>query len=95
MRMLSLAASFVIIAMTAQPTPAQAAGERFCRDYARIAVAQFREANGFNKCRRNDARWHANAQVHFDFCRRADEGLVRSEDAARRDHLANCKRVGF
>jgi hypothetical protein len=54
-------------------------------------VDQFADANRFNRCRRRDARWHGNQQVHFNWCMTASEQAVRTEDSARRAHLATCK----
>ena len=92
MKLSALSACLVVTAVLAvHATETQEAGERECRAYAREAVAQFREANGFNRCRRRDARWHNNGQIHFDFCLRASSQQVSFESDARRTHLAKCK----
>jgi hypothetical protein len=57
MKLSALSACLVVTAALAiHATETQAASETECRAYARDAVAQFREANGFNRCRRRDTR---------------------------------------
>ena len=86
----------VAIALAGLSAPAQAKGsDQWCNKYARIAVAQFQEANRFNRCRRRDGRWHNDALAHFNWCMRAEEDAVVAEDGARRAHLAGCKGSGL
>jgi hypothetical protein len=75
-------------------TDAQAESrDQWCGKYARIAVAQYKEARGFNRCRRQDARWHDDELTHFSWCTRVAEDAARAEDRARRAHLQTCKAV--
>ena len=86
----------VALALGGFSVPAQAKGrDQWCDKYARIAVAQFQEANGFNRCRRRDGRWHNDALTHFNWCMKAQEDAVVAEDGARRSHLAGCKGSGL
>lgn len=93
MNMHLLTGCFIVaIALGSLSALAQAKGrDQWCEKYSRIAVAQFQEANGFNRCRRRDGRWHNDALTHFSWCMKADEDAVVAEHGARRAHLAGCK----
>jgi len=85
--------SFGLIGLSAE---AQAESRnQWCGKYARIAVGQYKEARGFNKCRRQDGRWHDDELTHFNWCMKAAEDAAIAEDRARRAHLATCKSSGF
>lgn len=87
-----LAGCFITASVLSFPGQTQAESrDDWCSKYARIATAQFKEARGFNRCRRQDARWHDDELVHFKWCMRNPEDTALGEDRARRVHLASCK----
>jgi len=82
----------VAIALVSSSAETQAESrDQWCGRYARRAVGHFKEARGFNKCRRQDGRWHDDELTHFNFCKKAQVEAVIAEDDARRAHLASCK----
>ena len=79
-----LSAAF-LMASSVAVSSAQAAGEDFCRDYARAAVRQVRGADMHRRCDwrvdNNPARWSTDWRAHFDWCR----GVTREQADAERD----------
>ncbi len=73
---------------------AQAAGEGFCRDYARAAVNQVRGAEHHGRCDlrmdRDPARWSTDFRTHFDWCRGVSRDQADSEREARTRALEHC-----
>ena len=85
---------FAISCICAGDQAQAVSADEWCQNYARIAVNQYNESRGFNRCRRSaDARWHSNSNVHFDWCMKVSEQAARSEDAARRSYLQSCKQT--
>ena len=76
--------------------PLQAAEERFCQEYARSAVNQFRDAERHPRCDRfrqhDPARWHGNYRTHYDWCRGVPPRDANFERNERRKDLDRCTR---
>jgi hypothetical protein len=75
---------------------AHAAGDGFCRDYARAAVNQVRGAMAHYRCDwrtdRDPARWSTDWRVHYDWCRGVSRDQASDEREARRNALEHCAR---
>lgn len=79
---------------TVAVSAAQAAGEEFCRDYARAAVRQVRGAESHRRCEfrveDNPARWSTDWRTHFDWCRGVSREQAENERDARTRALEHC-----
>jgi hypothetical protein len=75
-------------------TASFAAGEDFCRDYARAALNQVRGAWHHHECREqmSGARWSTDWHTHYDWCRSVSRDQAWSERNARREMLEDCAR---
>lgn len=75
---------------------AHAADDRFCKDYARAAVNQFRTAERHERCehrlRNEGARWSNNYRAHYDWCRGVKREAAWEERNARKHALERCAR---
>ena len=92
--LLAVAAVIVITSL-----PVHAADEQFCKEYARVAVEQFRDAERFERCdpfrRRDPGRWQGDFRAHYDWCRgvrRDDAWRERDERSRALDHCARDRR---
>ncbi|MDR3482699.1 MAG: hypothetical protein P4L91_18530 [Burkholderiaceae bacterium] len=74
----------------------RAADERFCRDYARVAVDQAHRAERHGRCdrarRENPARWQGDFRGHYDWCRGVHRDNAEAERAERDRTLDYCAR---
>jgi hypothetical protein len=73
-------------------TASFAAGDDFCRDYARAALNQVRGASHHWECRHqmSGARWSNDWHTHYDWCRGVSRDQAWSERNARREMLEDC-----
>jgi hypothetical protein len=75
---------------------AQAADEPFCKEYAKVAVDQARDAERHERCdgpRHHDpARWQTDFRGHYDWCRGAHREDADAERAERDRTLDRCAR---
>jgi hypothetical protein len=60
-----------------------------CEQYTRTAISQ-NDENLRRRCGYTGARWHADYQVHFDWCLRAGERATESETRIRVEDLRKC-----
>lgn len=84
-----------ILASAGAISSAQAADDAFCKDYARVAVNQYRSAASHDRCevhRRDAGRWHADWRAHYDWCRGAKRDTAWAERNARKRALEQCTR---
>jgi hypothetical protein len=71
---------------------AQAAPERFCRDYATAAVRQVDLMHAVPACNRGTgARWTTDFRIHFDWCMGQPIDAVEAERAARTNWIRSCR----
>jgi hypothetical protein len=89
--------SAVIIAITSTfgaISTAQAADEFFCKDYARTAINQLRDAERHRRCdrarERDPARWQPDFRAHYDWCRNVSRKEADFERNERRNALELC-----
>lgn len=89
----SLIGGGIVAACTFIACAAQAAPERFCRDYTRAALNQVQKALSIPRCRRgmDGPRWSADFKVHFDWCIGATPSAAEAERIARTEHLRRCE----
>lgn len=80
-----------VLAM-ASLTPARAADDMFCREYARDAEREVHAARDFPACHAGTGgpRWSGDYNVHFNWCRGADRAVADRERHAREEHLSHC-----
>ena len=71
---------------------ASAADPEFCREYARTAVEQFREAEHRESCNHLLGRggWSGDFRAHFEWCRGANRETAWHERESRNRHLDEC-----
>ena len=63
-----------------------------CRNYAQRAIQQHAKTIPIENCRLPvSARWSSDYQAHYDWCLRAQDAWLYSEEKARKDHLYNCR----
>ena len=92
-RLLFRAVVIAILASAGAISSAQAADDVFCKDYARVAVNQFRSAASHDRCevhRRNTGRWQADWRAHYDWCRGVNRDTAWAERNARKRALDQC-----
>jgi hypothetical protein len=74
----------------------QAAEPGFCRDYARAAANQARDAHAHPRCReaieRDPARWQLDFRGHYDWCIAHSRRDADAERGARTETLEHCAR---
>ena len=86
---IAVMASFTVI------SPARAADDAFCKDYARAAVSQYETATKHGRCEgflRNADRWHADWRAHYDWCRGVNRDKAWFERNERKRALEGCTR---
>jgi hypothetical protein len=84
-----------ILAASGVAVSARAASPDFCRDYARAATTQYREAAEHRRCAdqvQDSARWSPDFRHHFDWCRGVDRDQAQTERDARTQVLNDCAR---
>lgn len=88
---LPLIAAFVIVTALAYYfySTTRRAPESPCQEYARRAVEQNRQATAVG-CNVSGPRWHADHDVHFQWCRVAPPAVADAEESARRTELSTC-----
>jgi len=77
---------------------ARAADPDFCRDYARSAVSQYREAESREPCReriRDFAVWSPNWQHHYGWCLGVSRDQAWAGRRQREDFLDRCEHHGW
>ena len=82
-----------ILMLTASASPAAAAGEGFCHDYARAAVNQVRGALNNRRCTfhmENESRWSSDPKTHYEWCRGVSREQANAERDARKEMLEHC-----
>jgi hypothetical protein len=93
-RHFALAAAGGALLILASSAPAFAANPDFCRDYARAAVRQTREAQSHDRCMRHmgddHTRWSTDFPSHYNWCLSVHRDQADSERDARRDMLDRC-----
>lgn len=78
--------------------PSQPRENEKCRNYARRAIRLYQEAtsplaeNRGCNVQINDPTWNPNYQTHYNWCLKAQDAWLRSEDRARIDYLYDCNR---
>ena len=91
-RVFFVAAAVVVMASST----VRAADEGFCKEYARVAVDQARDAEEHGRCDRarheNPARWQRDFRGHYDWCRGARRDDADAERADRSRTLDHCAR---
>jgi len=79
-------------------TPASAASDGFCRDYAQTAVREVHAAFDSPRCQgavqQNPARWNPDYHAHYDWCRGSSKRDTDRESGARRAVLDDCHHDG-
>jgi hypothetical protein len=84
------------LVILASASPAFAAGDGFCRDYARAAVRQVHGAMNHMRCVRHidedSGRWSDDFEHHYRWCREVSREQADAEREARRDRLEHCAR---
>ena len=94
-RLLFGAVAVAILVSSDAISPAQAADDAFCKDYARAAVNQYRSATSHDRCAgflRDEARWQANWRAHYDWCRGVRRDEAWAERNARKRAIEQCTR---
>jgi hypothetical protein len=82
--------SFFLLSLTGGA--ARAESEAVCRQYAQTAVDAFRQSQSLGpRCRFSNARWQANYDAHFAWCRNAPTLWVRNEEQFRANSLLVCR----
>jgi hypothetical protein len=74
------------LAMSAVIPFAYAENDGFCKDYAKVAVGQAEGARNkgcWKTINENKARWSANYDNHYGWCRSASHDAAEAERAAR------------
>ena len=86
----------VLLAGSVGASACNAASPDFCRDYARAAVTQFREAREHHRCHdllRNDSnQFHGDYKAHFEWCLGASFEDASRERNERTRALRECIR---
>src|SRR5262249_51212644 len=74
--------------------PAQAASEQRCAQYARGAVADYRQLRNIPECSKripqDTARWQPHYDNHYNWCRQAETAWLTSETKKRDELLLSC-----
>ena len=86
--------ALALIAGAALTTPAVAADEGYCRDYARAALRQVHEARELHHCRRElrmATRWSEDYRVHYDWCRSVSRDQAEHKRDIRTRHIEECR----
>ena len=89
----ALSLASLLLALTAA-SPAQAADDKFCHDYARDVIRLAKDAGDHPKCHdllRDQDRWNADEHHHFDWCKHTDKREVIAALDARKHDLEKCK----
>jgi len=84
----------VLLTGTGAATAAQAGDPDFCRDYARSAIAQYREAQTHERCRErisDYAVWSTDWQHHYGWCLGVSRDQARAGRHEREDFLDRCE----
>jgi len=84
----------VALIVTAAPTlGAQASSEQRCSEYAKVAVAQFHKYTAIPGCLDPAPypRWHANYDMHYQWCIYGPDSAADFEQDFRQQTLAECK----
>ena len=83
------------VAVVGLSSTARAADPDFCRDYARAAADQYRQATAHHRCMDqidNYARWSPDWRHHYNWCLGVSRDQAWGERNARRDILNECAR---
>ena len=89
-----------LLAALGSASTADAAGESFCRDYARAAVRQVHAVTDSGHCEwivRQDSdagRWSTDWRSHYNWCLGASYDRANSEREARHRAVDRCMRRG-
>ena len=75
---------------TAGSGAAQAMDEGYCQNYARVAVKEFYQGASPACGGQSGPRWHANFDVHYNWCLSQSYESTQSEWNARRALLRSC-----
>jgi hypothetical protein len=91
-RLRFVAACFLSVSWMFGLTDARAVDPGFCRQFARAAVGQVREALADPRCGvgLQGARWSTDFAVHFEWCLGASLDAAGAERNARRHFLRAC-----
>jgi len=84
-----------VFAVSSAAFPVRAADPDFCRDYARAAVNQYRQAEDSHRCMdriRDFSRWSDDWRRHYDWCIGVSRDWASSERRARQEVLLDCTR---
>jgi hypothetical protein len=77
-------------------SPAGAADEGYCKEYASTAISQLKTAERHRRCdgilRDDPNRWSSNWRAHYDWCRDNRRDDVRAERSKRERQLDRCVR---
>ena len=95
MKAIAVTLGALVIGASGLTSPANAASERFCRDYATAALRQVRVARETHFCERglrDETRWSDDYHVHFDWCRDHSRDDVEAERDARTRYIRECRR---
>ncbi len=95
MKAIGMMLGALVIAAAGLSSPANAEGERFCRDYATAALRQVHEAHETHFCERglrDETRWSQDFHVHFDWCRGVSRSDTDAERDARTHFIDECRR---
>jgi hypothetical protein len=87
----ALAALTGLITAVALSAPAEALSPVACRNYATSAVRDFADTTKKPRCkRRENNRWHAGYQRHYNWCLTAVAAPVQTEREVRNGFLTRC-----